>query len=370
MYSEQDHRWMAHALCLAKRGLFTTDPNPRVGCVIVKDGVNVGEGWHQHAGQDHAEIIAINNAGLKTHGATAYVTLEPCNHFGKTPPCSEALLNAGISEVVIAIQDPNPLVAGKGIDRLKNAGVEVKSGLHEEQAELLNKGFCKRMRIGLPWVMSKMAVSLDGCTSISNGDSKWITSQDARRDVHLLRARSSAIISGAGTVRLDNPLLTVRLEDKSINIVQPLRVVLDSGLNLSSELQVFNQPGRVILFTLDTDLRKQQVFLDKNVQVCVVNADQDGQVSLPAVLQQLADMEINEVMVEAGPTLNGRLLEHELVDEWLVYQAAVVLGNNAHGMFNITTLENMGQAPRLRLVDVRNVGADLRLHYFPVREQN
>jgi len=360
---------MLRALRLAKRGLNTTDPNPRVGCVIVSNGIVVGEGWHQRAGQAHAEVIALRNAGDAAADATAYVTLEPCSHYGKTPPCADALIAAGISRVVVAAQDPNPLVAGSGLERLRAAGIQVDCGLHAQQSELLNKGFCKRMCTGLPWILSKLAASMDGRTALANGDSKWITSTDARRDVHRLRARSSALMSATGTIRADNPLLTARLDDDSIEVLQPVRVILDSKLSLKPDLQVFQQPGRVILFTLVADARKHQTLIDNTVQVCVVSADGQGRLSLTEVFRKLAEFEINEVMIEAGPTLNGRLLESGLVDEWLVYQAPIVLGDKARGLFNLPVLQSVGQAQRLNLVDVRKIGVDLRLQYCSVSEE-
>ncbi len=359
---------MSRALQLAKRGLYTTDPNPRVGCVVVKNEKLVGEGWHQRAGQHHAEVIAIQEAGSSAEGATAYVTLEPCSHFGKTPPCAQALVKAGVNRVVIAMQDPNPLVSGSGIAQLGEADVLVSTGLHEQEAELLNKGFCKRMRSGLPWIMSKLAVSIDGRTSLLNGDSKWITGSAARQDVHSLRARSSALMSATGTVLADNPQLTARLDNVSTEIIQPIRVILDSSLNLDPDRKVFNLPGRVILFTLNTDLAKHQPFIDRKITVCVTQSDEKGRVDLSAVFLQLADFEINEVMIEAGPTLNGRLLELGLVDEWIVYQAGVVLGDQAHGMFNLPTMQTVRQGPRMKLEDVRKVGEDLRLHYSQIKE--
>lgn len=369
-FSDHDHQWMTQALRLAELGLYTTDPNPRVGCILVRNGAVIGQGWHQRAGEDHAEIIALKQAGSDTQGATAYVTLEPCNHVGRTAPCADALINAGIKRVVVAMQDPNPLVSGRGLEILRSAGIVVESGLLAHSAELLNKGFCKRMRSKLPWVMSKLAVSLDGRTSMANGDSKWITSTDARHDVHRLRARSSALLSAAGTVRIDNPALTARLDDQAIEVIQPVRVVLNSGLDLNPEQQVFAQAGRVVVFTLCDDLHKHQPFTDNNVEICVASADEKGQVSIPSVLQQLAEFGMNEVMVEAGPILNGSLLEQGLVDEWIIYQAAVVLGHQAHGMFNLTEKTSVAQGPRLQLVDARKVGADLRLHYIAEHSEN
>lgn len=365
MFSERDHHWMSYSLRLAERGLFTTDPNPRVGCVLVRDNQVVGEGWHQRAGQAHAEVVALNVAGKSALGATAYVTLEPCSHYGKTPPCANALVKAGIQRVVVAMQDPNPLVAGAGIKYLRSEGIVVDYGLYEQQAELLNKGFCKRMHTGLPWVMSKLAVSIDGRTSMLSGDSKWITSEDARSDVHSLRARSSVLMSATGTVSRDDPLLTARLNNPSVEVLQPIRVVLDSSLSLDPNLAVFKQPGRVMLFTLISELYKHQPFIDNNVQISVVKADVKGRVCVLSVLKQLANFEVNEVMVEAGPILNGQLLEQALVDEWVVYQASVVLGDKAHGMFNLGAMQSVEQGPRLRLDQVRKVGNDLRLHYSP-----
>jgi diaminohydroxyphosphoribosylaminopyrimidine deaminase/5-amino-6-(5-phosphoribosylamino)uracil reductase len=262
------------------------------------------------------------------------------------------------------MQDPNPLVSGRGIEVLRSAGITVQCGLLAQAAELINKGFCKRMRSKLPWVMSKLAVSLDGRTSMANGDSKWITSADARHDVHRLRARNSALLSAAGTVRIDNPALTARLDDETIEVVQPVRVVLDSALSLNPEQQVFTQAGRVMVFTLCDDLQKHQVFADNNVEICVVGADQSGRVNIQSVLQQLGEFEMNEVMIEAGPVLNGSLLELGIVDEWIVYQASVVMGQQARGMFNIATQQTVAHSSRLQLVDVRKVGADLRLRYI------
>ena len=249
--SPSDEFFMAKALALAKRGLYTTDPNPRVGCVIVRDSKIVGEGWHRAAGQAHAEIEALRTAGDRAQGSIAYVTLEPCCHHGKTPPCSDALINAGVSRVVAAMQDPNPLVAGQGIKTISDAGIETTIGLLEADAELLNRGFCHRMSHGKPLVVSKLAMSLDGRTAMASGESKWITGDNARRDVHRMRARSSAIMTGIGTVLADNPSLTVRLGDEMDEISQPLRVILDSALRTPPESTMARMPGK----TLRSDIR-------------------------------------------------------------------------------------------------------------------
>lgn len=358
----QDRQWMSRALLLAENGLYTTDPNPRVGCLIVKDGQCIAEGWHQWAGDKHAEIAAISQTDDSLQGATVYVTLEPCSHFGKTPPCADALIQAGVSRVVVAMQDPNPQVAGQGLQRLRDAEIEVECGLLESQAETLNKGFCKRMRKKLPWIMSKIAVSFDGRTALLNGNSHWITSDEARHDVHRLRARSSAIVSGSGTVKVDNPKFTARLSGSDVGqpVKQPLRVILDTNLTLDPALQLFNDDGDVLLMTANTNIELQQPFLDRNVQIHIVDLDNSGLINLKDVFKYLAEIEINEVMVEAGPTLNGQLLKQGLVDEWYVYQAPVILGDQARGMFSLDTLNSVQQATRLKLVESRTVGNDQR----------
>lgn len=367
MNPEQDRQWMARALLLAEYGLYTTDPNPRVGCVIVKNGECIAEGWHQWAGDKHAEIAAISHASSPIQDATVYVTLEPCSHVGKTPPCADALIEAGVSRVVVAMQDPNPQVAGKGLQRLRQAGIDVKCGLLESQAEQLNKGFCKRMRKKLPWIMSKIAVSLDGRTALQNGNSHWITGDEARHDVHHLRARSSAIVTGSGTVRVDNPKLTARLQcsPASKPVKQPLRVILDTNLGLNPELQLFNDGEEVLLITTNSKNELQQPFLERNVNIQVIDQDNQGMISLPGVFNYLAEIGVNEVMIEAGSTLNGQLLKQGLIDEWYVYQAPVILGDQGRGMFSLDVLNSVQQAPRLKLVESRAIGNDHRFRLVP-----
>ncbi len=356
-----DRRFMSRALQLAERGLFTTDPNPRVGCVLVKNNEVVGEGWHQRAGEAHAEINALQAAGRLAKngakGATAYITLEPCCHHGRTPPCSDALITAGVSRVVVAMQDPNPQVAGQGLAQLQKAGIETHSGVLQTQAEALNPGFIKRMRTGQPWVRGKMAMSLDGRTAMASGESQWITGEDARRDVHRLRARSAAIVTGIGTVLADDPSLTVRLDD---DVEQPLRVVLDSRLQMLLTAKMLSLPGRTLVLTVNTDEQKTVALRDAGAEVEVV-ASSNGRPDLSAVLDCLARHEINEVLVEAGPTLCGAFLQAGLFDELVIYMAPLFMGSGARGLLNLPGVEKMSQATKLEIVDMRAVGNDWRL---------
>lgn len=297
-----DHeRYMARALLLAERGLYTTCPNPRVGCVIVKNGDIVGEGWHQRAGEGHAEVNALLSAGKKSKGADCYVTLEPCSHFGQTPPCAEALIKAGIKRVFVAMKDPNPIVAGTGIAKLEEAGIDVTVGILEHQAEAINPGFCKRMRKKRPYVRSKLAMSLDGRTAMATGESKWITGPDARLDVQKLRARSSAIVTGIGTVLVDDPALTVRPAGadwypEGIKVRQPLRVIVDSQLRTPASAGLFDANGKVLIATAV----EQESSLPAKI---VTLANKDNQVDLSALMENLAAHGMNEVMIEAGPVL-------------------------------------------------------------------
>ena len=354
--SAVDSQWMAKALNLAERGLFTTTPNPRVGCVIVKEGVAIGEGWHERAGEPHAEALALRVAGDKARGATAYVTLEPCSHFGRTPPCAEALIAAGMARVVIAMQDPNPLVAGQGITKLRAANIEVECGLMEAEARNLNIGFVKRMTEGLPWVRSKIAASLDGRTALLNGTSQWITGEAARRDVHLWRARSCAVISGIETVLRDDAQLSVRHIPTTR---QPLRVVLDSRLRISCDARIF-QDGQVLVVTAKADEHKIATLEQAGAKV-VVLADESGRVDLPGTMRHLAAIGCNEVLVEAGSTLNGALLNTGLVDELVLYFAPQLLGDMARGMAKLGELQTLDQRVELAWQDVRQVGKDLRI---------
>lgn len=354
--SVADSQWMAQALRLAELGLYTTSPNPRVGCVLVNEDKVVGEGWHERAGEPHAEVHALRAAGKLAKGATAYVTLEPCSHFGRTPPCADALIAAGVARVVVAMQDPNPLVAGQGIAKLRSAGIVVECGLMETVARELNIGFISRMTCGTPWVRSKIAASLDGRTALGNGASKWITGTAARRDVQHWRARSCAVLTGMGTVLADDPQLNVR----EINCGrQPLRVVLDSELRISPKAGIL-QGGQTLIYTASFDAAKQQTIKSCGADV-VVLAGSEGKVDLPAVLRDLGQRGINEVLVEAGRKLNGALLKSGLVDELVLYLAPQLLGDAARGLADLGELTQLQQRVALQWNDVRQVGGDLRI---------
>ena len=353
---ELDAFYMAKALQLAKLGRFSTDPNPRVGCVLVKDGVIIAEGFHVKAGQVHAEIVALNNTA-NAQGATAYVTLEPCSHQGKTPPCCDALINAGVSRVVAAMQDPNPLVSGRGLEKLKAAGLEVLCGVLEADARILNRGFIKRMTEQRPFVRSKLAMSLDGRTAMASGESKWISSPAARADVHQIRAESSAILTGINTVLADDPALTARIDEA---VEQPIRVVLDSKLKMPLTAQMAKLPGRSLILTCSSDDVKRLALQAVGFEVYTL-ADKNGQLDLQTVLKFLAEQQINEVLVEAGSLLNGALLAEDLVDEWIVYMAPCVLGDQGRGLFTMPTLQSMADKKNLYFQEVRAVGPDLKL---------
>jgi len=349
---------MAQALRLAGNGLYTTTPNPRVGCVIVNNNEIVGQGWHVQAGADHAEIIALKQAGDRARGATCYVTLEPCIHTGKTPPCTPALLGAGISRVVTAMIDPNPRVAGKGLQQLATAGVLAGNGLMENAARALNPGFIKRMTVGLPYVRCKLAISVDGKTALNNGSSKWITGEAARKDAQQLRAQSCAIMTGIGTVLADDPLLTVRDIDTLSR--QPLRVIIDRQLRLPLSAKLLDQPGKVLLLTSSQDQDKQRPLQDRGVQVHMPESTD----FLQDCLRYLAEhYEINELLVEAGPGLAGSLIRAGLVDELVVYQAPILLGDKAMSMLTLPELSVMNDGIRLTLKDSRAVGTDMRFRY-------
>jgi len=370
-----DLRHMARAIQLARRGLYTTDPNPRVGCVLVRDGAVVGEGFHRRAGEPHAERNAIDAAGELARGATAYVTLEPCCHHGRTPPCTDALLESGIARVLIGMEDPNPLVSGRGISRLRAAGVAVETGVLEQAARALNPGFDKRMRGGLPYVRCKLAASLDGRTAMASGESRWITSADARRDVHRLRARSSAVITGIGTVLADDPSMNVRLGPEEFPSLwpeepprQPLRVVVDSALRMPAGARMLQLPGATLIATCEDSPRAIARANAAGAEVQVFPKDPSGRVDLHILLCYLAEREINEVLIEAGPTLAGAAMQAGVVDELRVYLAPHLMGAAARGLFELPGLERMEQRIPLRLGDVRRIGRDLRLTLRPVRE--
>lgn len=351
---------MARALQLAERGLYTTDPNPRVGCVLVRDGAVVGEGWHERAGGPHAEINALRQAGSQAAGATAYVTLEPCSHHGRTPPCSGALINAGVARVVAAMQDPNPRVAGSGLQALQQAGIETTSGVLAAAAEALNPGFVKRMRTGLPWVRCKLAMSLDGRTAMASGESQWITGAAARRDVHRLRARASAILTGIDTVLADDPALTVRLEEPAATPVPPLRVVLDSRLRMPADAQLLGLPGATLLLTGVTQPEQHARLARPGVTLATLPLD-DNRLDLAAVLTHLGGLELNEVHVEAGATLCGALLQAGLIDELVIYMAPHLMGAAGRGLVALPGLERMAQRINLKVTDIRAVGDDWRI---------
>lgn len=355
--SPDDVRHMARALQLAKRGLYTTDPNPRVGCVIVRDGQVVGEGWHRRAGEPHAEVHALVAAGLQARGATAYVSLEPCCHHGRTPPCSEALVKAGIARVVAAMPDPNPRVANQGIADLKKAGIRVDIGLLQAESERLNPGFISRMTRGRPYLRVKLAASLDGRTALANGESKWITGEAARADVQRLRARSSAILTGIGTVLADDPSLTVR--DLDIDR-QPLRVVVDPQLRMRPAARMLTLPGATLVVTSAEQANNAAALRAAGAEVFCLPVVPE-RMNLKLLLEHLAAREVNEVLVEAGATLCGELLRAGLVDELVLYLAPHLLGSGARGLFNIPSLEDMADRVALDIQDVRAVGKDWRI---------
>jgi diaminohydroxyphosphoribosylaminopyrimidine deaminase / 5-amino-6-(5-phosphoribosylamino)uracil reductase len=356
MFTPDDHRFMARAFELARRGLFTTTPNPRVGCVIVRDGGIVGEGWHERAGTPHAEANALAAAGAAARGATAYVSLEPCAHHGRTPPCADALVAAGIARVVAAMRDPNPAVAGQGVARIGQAGIAVECGLLEDEARELNIGFVSRMTRGRPWVRMKIAASLDGKTALNNGRSQWITGASARRDGHAWRARACVVLTGFGTVRDDDPQLTVREVETPR---QPLRVVVDSRLETPLTAKVLAGGGALIAAAVD-DRDKIRALREKGVEVLVL-PDAAGKVELGELMRELARRGVNEVHVEGGFRLNGSLLREGLVDELVVHLAPSVIGHAARGMFDLPALEDLGGRRQLKIQDLRMIDDDIRV---------
>ncbi|RUL71486.1 bifunctional diaminohydroxyphosphoribosylaminopyrimidine deaminase/5-amino-6-(5-phosphoribosylamino)uracil reductase RibD [Dyella choica] len=352
---------MAQALRLAEQGLYTTQPNPRVGCVIAHGERVVGQGWHEHAGEPHAEVHALREAGEQARAATAFVTLEPCAHHGRTPPCADALVAAGIRRVVIAAEDPFPQVAGQGIAKLRAAGIEVESGLMREAARELNIGFFSRIERHRPWVRVKLAMSLDGRTALANGESKWITGEAARADVQRWRARSSAILTGIGTVLADNPQLTARLP-QSGGIHSPLRVVLDRHLRTPAGSHVLD--GQAPTLVLHAASAKVNDGRFARVE-CVAVTEQNEALDLPSVLGLLAERGCSELHVEAGPTLCGALFAAGLADELLIYVAPLLLGDTARPLLALPSLADMAARWKLSLLDTRAVGQDLRLRLRP-----
>ncbi|MGH8136720.1 MAG: bifunctional diaminohydroxyphosphoribosylaminopyrimidine deaminase/5-amino-6-(5-phosphoribosylamino)uracil reductase RibD [Steroidobacteraceae bacterium] len=362
MFTDFDRYAMGRALALAERGLETVDPNPRVGCVIAKNGRIIGEGWHERAGEAHAEVAALRAATEAVAGATAYVTLEPCNHHGRTPPCVNALTEARIARVVFAVQDPNPDVSGQGAEGLRQAGMTVEAGLMEAEATELNIGFMKRMKQGLPWVRLKLAMSLDGRTALANGESQWITGGPAREDVHRWRARSSAVMTGIGTVLADDPLLNVRLAGE--NRRQPMRVVLDSRLRTPPTARVLATEGEVLILTAVTQASAAEALAERGASVEIIPGH-GGLLDLPAVLGRLGELDVNEVLVESGPSLAGQLLSGLFVDELLLYVAPILLGPHALPLVNLPQLQSLHDAWEFALVDTKQVGEDLRLRLRP-----
>jgi len=360
-WTRDDHRHMGHALRLAEKGLCTTTPNPRVGCVLVKAGRVVGEGWHLQTGGPHAEVEAIASAGSEARGATAYVTLEPCRHFGRTPPCTDALIGAGVAEVVYAMEDPNPEVRGSSAASLAQAGVRVRCGLMADQAAALNPGFISRMTRGRPWLRVKDAATLDGRTALAGGDSRWITGKPARTDVHRLRAQSCAVMTGIGTLLADDPLLNVRHVDTDR---QPLRVVVDNNLAFPTNAATLREPGGVLVATASSDDDRIEAVQAAGAEILQLNTAR-GRVDLPRLMKSLGERGLNEVLVEAGQTLNGALLANGLVDELIVYLNARVMGSSGRGMFALPALETMEYAVGFVITDTRMLGPDLRITLRP-----
>jgi diaminohydroxyphosphoribosylaminopyrimidine deaminase/5-amino-6-(5-phosphoribosylamino)uracil reductase len=360
--ADQTHaEYMARAISLAKQGLYTTDPNPRVGCVIVNGGKVVGEGFHLKTGEGHAEVNALLMAGDQAKDATAYVTLEPCSHFGRTPPCCDGLIKAGISQVVCAMKDPNPLVSGSGFTKLKNAGINVVVGVLEQEARALNPGFIKRMETGMPFVRLKMASSLDGRTAMASGESQWITGPAARSDVQKLRARSSAIVTGIESILQDDSSLTVRASELDFEAGlaqlvaqrQPLRVVLDSQGRIPASAKIFQQKGETLIAV------NHGVQLSFPAETLVLNSNQHG-LDLTELLKELAFRNCNEVLIETGATLAGQFVDQGLVDEMVLYMAPCFMGSDARPLLSMP-LATMAQKKQMTITDTRMVGNDMRL---------
>jgi diaminohydroxyphosphoribosylaminopyrimidine deaminase/5-amino-6-(5-phosphoribosylamino)uracil reductase len=365
-FDADDHRHMMRALELARHGIYSTPPNPSVGCVLVRWGQVVGEGYHQRTGEPHAEAIALAEAGGAARGATAYVTLEPCSHQGRTPPCAEALIAAGVRRVVVAMRDPNPRVDGSGLARLEAAGIATASGLLAGEAAEINRGFVRRMQTGRPWVTLKLGASLDGRTALADGTSKWITGERARADVQRLRARASAVVTGSGTVLADDPLLTVRDPELDLRGRRPLRVVLDSQLRTPPGSQVLSFADSTLIMTRDAGSPAAVELREAGIQVESLGSAHEG-LDLEAVLDRLGELECNEILVEAGPTLAGGFVRLGLVDEIVVYMAPVVLGQAARSLFNLPPLARMCDRCEFEWRDVARIGDDLRLTLRPKR---
>lgn len=372
IFSEKDTLYMARAIELAKKGRFTTSPNPNVGCVIVANDIVVGEGFHFKAGEGHAEVHALAMAKDNASGATCYVTLEPCSHFGRTPPCALALTKAGVKRVVVAMVDPNPKVAGRGIAILEEAGIKVEVGLLGAQAQALNVGFVKRMKSKTARITVKMASSLDGKTALENGQSQWITGSQARIDVQYYRASQSAILTGSGTVLSDDPSLNVRFSElqqatgfaeeiTESQLRQPIRIILDSNNRLTLQEKLFNLPGKVILVSLTArdDLQPFECIAD--VEQIIGSDDGAGHIDLNALLVALNEYEINDLWVEAGATLAGELFKQQLVDQFILYQAPKLMGDQARNLVNLPNYSKMDDVLQLAITDVTLIGSDIRI---------
>jgi diaminohydroxyphosphoribosylaminopyrimidine deaminase / 5-amino-6-(5-phosphoribosylamino)uracil reductase len=368
LFSDFDRHAMQRALILAARGLESTDPNPRVGCVIAQRGRIVAEGWHERAGEPHAEVVALRAAGSQAAGSTVYVSLEPCSYEGRTPPCTEALIGARVARVVYAVGDPNPQVNGQGAAALAAAGIQVDSGLLEPEATALNAGFLKRMRVGRPLVRVKLAMSLDGRTALASGESRWITGEAAREDVQRWRARSSAVVSGIGTVLADDPRLDVRLAaaQGAPERRQPLRVILDSQLRTPPTARLFEGGGELLILTTVTagDHERAASLAARGAHVESLPGEA-ARVSLPAVFDRLGELEMNEVLVEAGATLAGEVLRQGLADELLLYVGPRLLGPGARALISLPEVNALKDAPSFTLIDTQQIGEDLRLRLAP-----
>lgn len=366
-FSQQDYKFMQRAISLAKRGHFTTSPNPRVGCVIVLNGEIVGEGFHQKTGQGHAEVYALKQAGIKAKGATAYVTLEPCSHYGLTPPCAEALVKAQVAHVIAAMVDPNPKVSGRGLEILAAAGITSQFGLLEQDARALNPGFIRLMTTQLPYVRCKLAASLDGKTAMANGESQWITSAEARTDVQRLRAQSCAVICGADSVIFDQARMNVRWhalgelkrDYPEADVRQPIRVIIDGQNRLSPDLAIFQEASKILLIrhTIEND----QLWPHFVEQVLIDKAENSEHINLSLLLMYLAKQGMNDVLIESGGQLSGAFISQDLVDELILYQAPKLMGNDGKGLVNMPAVVQLSEAKNLEIKDIRMVGKDIRL---------
>ena len=366
-FSLQDHQFMQRAIYLAKRGHYTTSPNPRVGCVIVLNGEVVGEGFHEISGQGHAEVHALKQAGAKAKGATAYVTLEPCSHFGLTPPCAEALIKAQVGHVIAAMVDPNPQVSGRGLERLKSAGITTKFGLLEQDARDLNPGFIRLMTTKLPYVRCKLAASLDGKTAMASGESQWITSDHAREDVQRLRAQSCGVICGADSVIFDDAKMTVRWSAlgelknsyEEAKVRQPIRIVIDSKNRLTPDLAIFKTASKIIL--IRTSIENEQTWPHFVEQVVISKAKDSEQISLKHLLIYLAQQGLNDILIESGAKLAGAFMSENLVDELILYQAPKLIGSEGKSLVDIPAILQLSEAKDLNITDISMVGKDIRI---------